>query len=167
MDAASKDTLRFGLYWSSLFVLCTMPYAVLCAEPTFNAIIETNTGKSILFFSLAGIFKSVMDTLQFHYDKSVWKNSYHKFWNPKISWENKYKDLKTLERKKWLGIPIPVMFTDGWHLFQSFQITSLFLGVVFYEPTFHWAIDFIVYRFIYVVFFYIFYTYFLIKDENI
>jgi len=46
-----------------------------------------------LLFILSGMFEAVMDKLQFHYDLSIFKNFKNQlFWDPKISWKNKYED---------------------------------------------------------------------------
>lgn len=78
----------------------------------------------ILFFS--GIAKGVMDTLQFHFSESIFAQEgifKRWFWSPSLSWANKYVDSTPSKgRKKWFGlIPIPVLFTDGWH-FVSINI---------------------------------------------
>ncbi len=48
---------------------------------------------SIACFGIAGLCEAIMDTLQFHYESSIFycfKKKY--FWDPKISWYNKYKN---------------------------------------------------------------------------
>jgi len=83
----------------------------------------------IISFTLmvfSGISKAIMDTLQFHYDKSIFSGLDSKFWNPALSWVNKYSDINTLTPKKIWIMPYPVFLTDGWHLFQSIFIETLF-----------------------------------------
>lgn len=90
---------------------------------------------SFILIYIAGFCKAVMDTLQFHFQNSVFYNSIHKFWNPKISWLNKYSSISPLTRKKFFKIiPVPVMLTDAWHLFQSIYLTTLFLGILLCPP---------------------------------
>ena len=86
----------------------------------------------ILFF-LAGVAEAHMDTLQFHFHRS--KFSYFKnqqYWNPNISWKNKYK----------LGDPrygalfpgsttIFVFLTDGWHIMKFYRNLFIFVGIYF------------------------------------
>jgi len=73
---------------------------------------------------------AVMDTLWHHYGKSIFRNMNRMFWDPKISWRNKYVDHKPSEgRIKWkiLGISInkPVQISDGWHIAKTIKIVCL------------------------------------------
>jgi hypothetical protein len=73
---------------------------------------------------------AVMDTLWHHYDKSIFRDMDRMFWDPKISWRNKYVDHKPSEgRIKWeiLGISInkPVQISDGWHIAKTIKIVCL------------------------------------------
>jgi hypothetical protein len=90
---------------------------------------------SLLCFSI-GASKGVCDVIKFHYGKSWTKKiKNHKFWNPEISWMNKYSD--SISRKeKFLGsTTIFVTFTDAWHLFQFIQSMS----IVFSFPLFYFS----------------------------
>jgi hypothetical protein len=88
---------------------------------------------SILFFILAGAFEGVMDTLQFHYTTSKFYYLNNKtFWNPQISWVNKYKNNDPTMGEKFLGsTTIFVGLTDAWHLFKLFRTFSFFAGIYF------------------------------------
>lgn len=88
---------------------------------------------SILFFILSGAFEAVMDTLQFHYDNSIFvKLSNETFWNPQESWVNKYKNNDPKMGEKFLGsTTIFVGLTDAWHLFKLFRNLSIFIGIFF------------------------------------
>lgn len=83
-----------------------------------------------LLITFAAVSESIMDKIQFHYDKSIFKNSKYNqlFWNPIESWKNKWKeDLKT---EKFIGSSTIFVFTtDAWHLFKFFRNTSLFIGL--------------------------------------
>lgn len=83
-----------------------------------------------LLITFAAVSESIMDKIQFHYDKSIFKNSKYNqlFWNPNESWKNKWKeDLKT---EKFIGSSTLFVFTtDAWHLFKFFRNTSLFIGL--------------------------------------
>lgn len=83
-----------------------------------------------LLITFAAVSESIMDKIQFHYDKSIFKNSKYNqlFWNPIESWKNKWKeDLKT---EKFIGSSTLFVFTtDAWHLFKFFRNTSLFIGL--------------------------------------
>lgn len=123
-----------------------------------------------ILISIAGIAKAIVDTLQFHYSKSVFKGLYAQYWNPDISWVNKYADDKLLIRKKWffiIPIPIPVLFSDAYHLFQSIFLTSLFISICLFEPiTQNKIIDLILLRSLFGLFFIMFYNWILIKNNG-
>ena len=82
---------------------------------------------SIIFIAMEGFFNSVMDTLDHHFSTSIFKNWNPYFWNPSLSWKQKY------ELPDW----IPDAFTDGWHISKFLQIISFLIAVVFYIPTTH------------------------------
>jgi hypothetical protein len=74
---------------------------------------------------VSGACEGVMDYLQFNYTGNS------QFWQPRISWTNKYKN----------GIPpTPAFFgsttvfvatTDGWHMVKFFRNTTALVGIVF------------------------------------
>jgi len=86
----------------------------------------------ILLVILSAVSEGIMDTLQFHYLSSRFKNfKNHLFWDPYHSWRNKYKngDPKQGERF-FLSTTLLVGFTDGWHLFKLLRNLFLF-GSIF------------------------------------
>ena len=85
----------------------------------------------LLFFTLAGISEAVMDTLQFHYNTSIFKNfKNHLFWDPYHSWRNKYRDGDPKNGEKFLfSKTLLVGLTDAWHLFKLLRNLFLFIGV--------------------------------------
>lgn len=98
----------------------------------------------ILLFTyvfLAGVCKAVMDTLQFHYDKSVFESPNDGYWDTSLSWRNKYKN-KDKEQGEafWGSTTIFVAYTDGWHLFQSLFLGFIFLSVITYNPILNYEI---------------------------
>jgi hypothetical protein len=107
---------------------------------------------SILFLSLAGICNAIMDSILFHWDKSIFKGSKLEWWaNPKVSYKNKWKNHSNSEdgekfKNKWKNhsnsedgekfsgsSTIFVWVTDLWHFAQSFMITFFVLGALFYD----------------------------------
>jgi len=83
---------------------------------------------SLLFFALAAICNSMMDTLQFHWYKFRWNNNVNdKWWNPSISWKNKYIDNDPSKELKF-KFPFGGLsnFLDAWHFFK---MTSIFFMV--------------------------------------
>lgn len=86
-----------------------------------------------LFVALAGASNGVMDTLQFHYTQSVFAETTHQeYWNPQISWKNKYKDYDNGNREA--AFPLSktalVFATDGWHMFQFLMLSFFTLAIV-------------------------------------
>ena len=86
---------------------------------------------------VVGYSKGVCDTLQFHYSSSTYAQKNPLFWNPSISWKNKYQDFDKGDRTQrfpfattWL-----VLFTDAWHLFQFIQDIAICLTAVFFALT--------------------------------
>lgn len=71
----------------------------------------------------SGAFEGGMDHLQFHYDKQ------NKFWNPDISWRNKYKGGDPANGKTFAGKYF-VAATDGWHLLKLGRNATLFTGLI-------------------------------------
>lgn len=96
---------------------------------------------SILLIFVAGASEAVMDKVQFHYKRSIfWNEDKYKqlFWDPEISWKNKYKAGSTSEPKFWGSTTYFVFTTDAWHLFKFFKNTSTFMamGIAMYASTF-------------------------------
>ena len=86
---------------------------------------------AVLTFALllVGALDGTMDTLQFHYSSSVFKKSENQlFWNPDLSWENKYKRdaegslLRPLTPKFFGSSTFLVFATDGWHLLKELKV---------------------------------------------
>ena len=91
----------------------------------------------ILSYAIAGAFNGAMDKLQFHYGKSIFPaNSL--FWNPKLSWRNKYKDGDPAQGPKSpLSTTLLVGFTDGWHLMQMGYLAFQRLSIVLAASSFY------------------------------
>lgn len=77
---------------------------------------------TLIYF--AGCFEGVMDFLDFHYYKE------DDFWNPRISWTNKYKkgDPK-LGPRFFLSTSLLSFLTDGWHLMKYLKNLTFFSGL--------------------------------------
>lgn len=110
---------------------------------------------SLIFVIFAAIFKAIIDTLQFHYNKSIFiKRKMQNWWNPEISWMNKYKDHDVSKGEAFLGsTTIFCWITDAWHFFQSLYLNFIFLAIVFFDPIikteiliWNLIISFIIYR---------------------
>ena len=87
---------------------------------------------AIVFFSLAGVAEAVMDILQFKFMESVFKNKNQMFWNPQLSWQNKWKDGCPKFGPKFFGSTTVFVFvTDAWHLFKWVRNRFNDLGIAF------------------------------------
>ena len=86
----------------------------------------------LICFILMGISEAVMDTLQFHYFKSIFSKSKNQlFWDPVISWRNKYKNGDPDQGSRFtFSTTLLVGFTDGWHLFKLLRNLFLFIGIL-------------------------------------
>jgi len=86
-----------------------------------------------LCFVLAGLSEAIMDTLQFHYSSSRFYHLKNKlFWNPEISWKNKYKNGDPTEGSKFpFSTNLLVGLTDAWHLFKLLRTFFIFAGIFF------------------------------------
>lgn len=79
-----------------------------------------------------GISKAIKDTLAHHYGFSVFtRMKNQKYWNPKISQFNKYKNNNPRKGSKFfLSTTALVWVTDAWHLFQTIEIMSFCFAMV-------------------------------------
>lgn len=97
---------------------------------------------SIFFFILAAVCNSLMDKILFHWYKFRWKDKLNpQYWNPAISWKNKYIDgnpQKALKYKGLLGFL--ANFLDAWHLFKMIMIISFSLSVICFPIAFKFCI---------------------------
>lgn len=112
---------------------------------------EAKTVLAIIFQIIAFSAYSSMSTLQFHYYQSVFTNlNNQQFWNPLLSWNNKYKN-----RNKTNGPAFPfstnllIFVTDGYHLMQFIFENSLFLSFAIYNNNSAWYYNFLEIRIIY------------------
>lgn len=110
----------------------------------------------IVSWVLAAICDAAMDKLAFHYEKSVFRRKGHEtidhkyFWDPKISWRNKYKGRVPSKGPKFPGsTTIFVGITDGFHLMQLlmnlFIIVTIITGIyISHNFTFTWSVTSII-----------------------
>ncbi len=81
---------------------------------------------------LAGMCKAVMDTLQFHYEVSVFaKSKKQNWWNPSLSWNNK-NTMSANPFIKWLLRNPLVLLTDAWH-FLGFLYMLCWVLIIFFD----------------------------------
>ena len=104
---------------------------------------------TLILLALAGITNAIMDTIAFRYESSTFSRLNPKFWNPKESWKNKYKNPNKFAEDKWYYFKILqpkyqekflysssifVSFTDAWHLFQKLLWTLMIGSTILYTP---------------------------------
>lgn len=75
---------------------------------------------TILLISLAAICKALADTLDHHYDTSVFKNLPRKYWDPNVI-------IKSAPQV--FGYPL-----DAWHISNSVMIISFLIAIVTGNP---------------------------------
>ena len=112
---------------------------------------------SIILCFLAGFFKAVRDTLQFHFGKSIFKNWNSDFWNPSVSWMNKYKDYPADKSEAFfLSKTVLVSLTDAWHLSELLMVACL-LSILFIktESIFYRLVAVIAFFFSFNLFYYL------------
>lgn len=96
---------------------------------------------SSLFICLAALFNAGQDSITHHYNTSFAKalDLNELFWNPSISWQNKYVDRDPAKGRRKIDLllfelEVPAAFTDGWHLLKASSILFLILSPVFLLP---------------------------------
>ena len=102
----------------------------------------------IILLIISACANGVMDYLQFHYYKN------NTFWNPKLSWVNKYKNNDKKQGDRFpFSTTILVFLSDGWHLMQFCFLSTLFLWAVLFEvnsffinPALNILANFIIYK---------------------
>jgi len=85
----------------------------------------------LILITAAGFFEGCMDTLQFHYEMSVFKNLKNQFfWDPEKSWVNKYKNNDFKKGPKFpFSTTFLVSLTDGWHMLKLFRNILIFISL--------------------------------------
>ena len=120
---------------------------------------------SIIFIVIAAISKAAMDVLSFNYYESIFSNINDQYFNPSISWANKWDDNGS--ERFLFSSTLLVFLTDGWHLFQFLFLSFMFGALVVYTPFENMVIDFLILRIVFGLVFELFYDYvFLIKKSK-
>lgn len=89
---------------------------------------------SILFLGLAAFCNACMDVVSFHYDRSIFKNLNKQYFDPSVSWKNKYIKGEPINGRRtifWGLINIHPAFTDFWHFAKSLMIILMCTALVF------------------------------------
>jgi len=122
---------------------------------------------------LIGYCNSVMDKLAHHYSTSRFSQKKNQlWWDPDISWRNKYKDGDPDKGPKFFGSTTFLVFTtDAWHFYKW-----LMNGLIYLPPAFIFGfllldgrlmiVAYIGLRIVYAVTFHVFYHYIYAKKDN-
>ena len=114
-----KDRATIFLVVCILAVLLMVISPALCKSLHAQSFkLKEHIAPAVLVF-VAGTAEGVMDGLQFHYDGN------NPFWQPDISWRNKYKNKDPQQGKTFAGKYF-VVATDGWHLMKFTRNATLF-----------------------------------------
>ncbi|HMN90249.1 MAG TPA: hypothetical protein PKD70_06110 [Saprospiraceae bacterium] len=89
------------------------------------------------FIIAAAFCNAVMDKLQFHYSSSIFPRKgeillgkSHDWWNPAVSWRNKYKNWPNDARPAFPFAKTALVFlTDAWHFAKCLMIILISAGV--------------------------------------
>jgi hypothetical protein len=88
----------------------------------------------LLLCILSGAFDGLAETLKWHYSQfnSRFADANPAFWNPAISWTNKYKNGDYLQGEKfWQSSRAFVFTTDGYHFSRFLRNISIISAIAF------------------------------------
>ena len=80
---------------------------------------------------LAALCNATMDALNHGFSSSIFSKLNKQFWDPSISWKNKYKTWFYLNLKRrrvsWLKIKVrkPAQISDAWHVLKTIMILAI------------------------------------------
>jgi len=78
----------------------------------------------------AAIFKAVADTVDHHFDTSIFRRYDPKFWD---------RDISSDKAKRIFGYKI-----DAWHISLSFMICCMIAAAIFHQPKLAWYWEFVI-----------------------
>lgn len=88
---------------------------------------------SLAAIFVAGMADGLNQTLEFHYGtfKHVFPKANDEYWNPQISWTNKYKNNNSADGPKYFGsTSFLVWTTDGYHMTRFVEDAGLMSSIV-------------------------------------
>jgi len=113
----------------------------------------------ITLLIIAAISNAIMDVLSYRYQTSIFVNFSKNWWNPSVSWKNKWKNGNPEQGERfWGSSRWFVRFTDAWHFFQGLMFTCFMVCIVIYKPVFSGLIDFALMYLIFTTTFQLFYS---------
>lgn len=92
---------------------------------------------SLILIAVAAILNGVMDVLANHFKESIFSRFRWYWWNPTMSWENKWRRGRKENGERFPGSStVFVWLTDAWHLFKGLMLISVMAAIIFYKPVF-------------------------------
>jgi hypothetical protein len=103
---------------------------------------------SLILCLVLGIIDAAKDQITFRYKYSVFANLNSQFWDPIVSWKNKYKLPLEQYKSKWYHFKLfePLLterfaysttafifITDAWHLLKALYIMCIICIIFFYS----------------------------------
>lgn len=85
---------------------------------------------SEILLILAALFKAVADTVDHHFDSSIFRRLEPSFWD---------RDISSDKAKRIFGYKI-----DAWHITQSIMIVCMILAAIFHEQKLWWPFELII-----------------------
>lgn len=107
--------MKIKVFFITISLICTTCFSQSDSIRSLNIKLKTIRYSSAF---LAGFAEGTMDAISFHYAsfQKVHPNADAQFWNPSISWENKWKNGDPQQGEKYLGSStVFVPFQDAWH----------------------------------------------------
>lgn len=142
----NKYTYQKNMFKISVFIYMLLS-GILCfsqKDSVRNLNIKLKTIRYTSAF-LAGFSEGTMDAISFHYHSFQKRhpNADAQFWDPSISWENKWKNGDPAQGEKYLGSStIFVPFQDAWHGLKGgktmFTISSTIIIPIGEKKTWKW-----------------------------
>lgn len=90
---------------------------------------------AVLFYSCSGIMDALMDTIKDHFSESIFSKLNQQFWNPSVSWTNKYKNHDHTQGHATFtifGIRFNTIdaFSDAWHISKVIREGYIVLAIL-------------------------------------
>ena len=86
--------------------------------------------ESEILFAFAPVMKAVADTVDHHFDISIFKRKDREFWD---------RDVSETKARKIFSYKV-----DAWHLSLSVMIVLFILAIIFHQPKTYWYVEFII-----------------------
>lgn len=103
---------------------------------------------------ISSISKAIMDTLNFHFHKSIFKKLNSKWFNsPEITWKNKYEWFPNSKILTWIICNPLVFVTDAWHLFGLIRDFSVIICFTIVTLNPYYLLIYPLYRLVFHIFF--------------